>query len=93
MKFGVSRFLPWKVENFKEESCQYFGPPVFSSGWGSAWDMVGRMVSETNIALKKPAMFQLSSAYDSGTARLPTTSKPMLSHFETCASATFLTCR
>jgi hypothetical protein len=48
----------------------------------------GRMVSETNIALKKPAMFQFGGVSDSG-ARLPTTSKPMLSHFETCASNIF----
>jgi hypothetical protein len=77
MKFGVSRFLPWNVENFKKNPANnILAPPppcsVLDGGARGTW--LGRMVSETNIVLKKPAMFQFSWAYDSGTARLPTTS-------------------
>jgi len=53
---------------------------VFSSGWG---ERVGHGWAHGVRNKHSPE----ETCHDSGMARLPTTSKPMLSHFETCASA------
>ncbi len=52
-----------------------FWPPVFSSGWGAHG-----VRNKQNIAPEETCHVSVRRAYDSG-ARLPTKSKPMLSHF------------